>query len=526
MASFQKDDIVRAINQNRFLFKCDTGTGKSYMLAGVISHLRYYGEINKVIILTSSVGTKNLNKELEGFITGYDASRTLVIHSVSALKDRLVFTDDYDIIICGYDTFRRINDAYYKDSHKGKLVKYKSSPLPLKEWFGDKKGIICADECHLIGSPSARKFKVLEMNLPFFEYRYAFSATPTDSEEKIWPLLKFLDKKLVNGLNYTDWLGTFCEMGNRFSAYAPNLDTWNRGKWVQLQDTLYTQYGTVRKKSILGLPPAIDVAPLYVDMSDHQREVYESWSNVTLEAIKIKKEQNKSSLIKELNNSFQVLQMAVDNPEIILTSEVMKSVYQYGIDTKIVDRFVKAVKNFNYLRDFSKLDALDDIIEYECTEMGNKIIVFYYHPKTMESLKKKYTDAFVLSTDVPPESRLDLIEDFKKSDSKILIASIMVANTSFTLNECKAAVFYEKYWSGLIYEQARGRIHRIGQDQEVRFYNIIYNNTVDYLQLLALDRKMNVMEGLLRKNTLTKDEWKLIFGGNSADQEVFVKSLF
>jgi SNF2 family DNA or RNA helicase len=509
--NFQYNDIVRFINQNRALFAWSTGTGKSFALAGILTHLRHYGEINKAIILTSSIGILNLNEELKKFITNYDESRTLVVGSISKLKDRKIFTDDYDIIICGYDAFRMIGDAYDKAlNNRQKKVKYRKSPLPLDEWFGDKKGIIFFDECHLLGNPNSLRSKFVLMNLKFFEYRYMFSATPADKEEKMYTELKILDRGLINGLDYYSWLGQYCELGTKWSRYGVNKDTWNYGKWTLLQDNLYKNYAVKRGKELLNLPIAYDVPLIKINMTPEHREIYEAFTYEIIQDVKNKNNYNHAGLIENLVNTFQFLQLSVDNPLCLLTTPSWD---------KFNDKLKKAVTNFNYEKSFSKLEALDDIIEYECNEQENKIIVFYYHPATCEELAKHLgNNTVVLSASIDKEERFEVIEKFKKNDkAKILIASILIANTSFTLTECKAEVFYERPWDYITYEQSRGRIYRVGQTEEVRYYNLCYNNSIDNLQLEALRTKGQVLNNLIKKNTLSPDEWKLVFNYNETD---------
>ena len=525
---FQRDDVNKAINQTSLLFKWSTGTGKSWALAAILSTLREIGEINKAIIITSSIGILNLNNELKKFIRNYDTSKTLVISSVTELKDRAIFDDrdKYDIIILGYDAFRSINDYYDKIKNgRTKKIKYRKSSLPLKEWYGDKNGIVFMDECHLAGKHGSLRDAAIMMNLKFWKYRYLFSATPTDKEEKFYPTLRVLDNALVKGLSYHDWLSIYCEVGTRFSRYAPNKDTWNWGKWAALQNKLGETYVVSRDSKLLNLPQAIDMPLTIIDMSPQQRTIYEQFSNIVLELIKKRKEENKTGIVHELVNSFQVLQMAVDNPESILTSKVMESILQLDIPQKMKDDFKKSLKAFNYKKHFNKLDALDKILDYECNEMENKVIVFYFHPRTMEYLKEIYPDAYVLSSDIEEKERFEVIEKFKKSNKKILIASIMIANTSFTLVECKAAIFYERYWSGIIYEQARGRIHRIGQNEEVRYYNLCYDNSIDDLQLRALETKGACIENIGKMQTLSKDEWRLLFGGTVDELNGFLEKI-
>ena len=521
--SFQEIDIEKAINQSSFLFKYDTGLGKSYVLSGCLAHLRYFNECWKALVLTSSIGIMNLNGEIQKFVAQYDPSRTLVISSITELKDRLVFSnDDWDIIICGYSTFKSINDAYKKALN----IKTKNKfCIPLKEWFGNYHGLLLADECHLIGSPSSDKAKNFFNSLPYFDYRYLFSATPWDKKEKAYPILKALDESLVKGLSYTEWLSTFCELGTKFSPYAPNIDTWDIGKWTRLQNILADTYIAVREKSLLNLPPAIDMDLITVDMSPIHREIYELFSNINAKIIAQDKSKDQS-LVDKLINTFQILQLVVDNPYLIKNNEKIRNRMEEFELYDDVAKLDQLVAKFDYTRDFTKLKCLDNILQYECDEMENKVLVFYYHPLTLNELRKKYSNAYIISREVPEDERFQIIEKFKKDPKeKVLIASIMIANTSFTLTECKAEIFYERQWSGIIHEQAKGRIHRIGSTEEVRYYNLCFNNSIDNIQLETLKTKGDTMIGLGKKTHLTSDEWRLIFGGSIDDQNTFLQKL-
>jgi len=507
LKEFQASDIVFSLNRNRAMLGWKTGLGKSYALAALLANLRHYGEVKRAIILTSSIGVLNLNSELRKFIKDYDESKTLVIDKISSLKDRLIFDKDYDIVIMGYDTFRSIGDAYDKklNARKGK-VKYRKSPLPLKEWFGNYKGCLFLDECHLLGSHSSLRSKFMEMNLHFFEYRYLMSATWADKEEKMYVSLKVLDKQLVNGEDYIGWASQFCEIGNRWSKYGLNKETWNYVKWAELQDTLYHHYARKRGKELLGLPPAYDVPTISLNMSAKQREIYEAFTYEVIGNVKTANALNNGGLVANFVNNFAYLQLAVDNPSCLITTPGF---------SKFNAKLQAAIKAFNFEKDFAKLDALDGILDEECNENGNKVIIFYNHPLTLEALKIHLKKGFdVLSAEVPKNERFDVINAFKKSPNKILIASINIANTSFTLTECKAAIYFERTFAYLDYEQSRGRIHRHGQDEETRYYTLCYNWSIDNLALRALETKGRCLENLVKRNSLSSDDWKLVMNAN------------
>jgi superfamily II DNA or RNA helicase len=525
--------VQKAINQSSLLFKWDTGTGKSWALAACLSYLRSIGEVKKAIILTSSIGVLNLGSELKKFMRDYDPSKTLAITSMTTLKgdERAVFDLDrgYEIIILSYSSFSAIC-SYYANRGKAKKVARKTfvkSPLPLKEWYEGYKGLVFMDECHLSGNHGSTRSSALLSSLPFWEYRYLFSATPADKYEKFYSILKSLDESLTQGLPYLDWLGTYCNLGTRYSRYAPDMSTWNIGKWTLLQNKLSETYIVSRDKKLLGIPDAVDMPLIEVPMSRKHRAIYEQFSNITLQMIRFYSEAHGSSVQHELVNSFQGLQMIIDNPISMLKSPTLQKIQESNAVPKAeVDAFVAAVEDFTYNTSFRKLAALKNIIEYECHEMGNKVLVFYNHPATMEILKDQFApDCAVLSAKLKDDERFKVVENFKKSKKKILIASINIANTSFTLTECKAAIFYERTWSGIDYEQAKGRIHRIGQDSEVRYYNMAYESSIDYLQLQALESKGACIDAIGKLTSLSEKDWHTLFGGTKEELDSWLKKL-
>lgn len=514
---------MRGVNQNRFLFDLPTGSGKSYILAAILALLRDAGEVHRCVICTSSIGILNLADELTKFIVGYDPSRTLTVTSINDVKDRAIFNDNWDIIICGYDTIKYVDEYYYKLNHAkkdkktGKLIlkgvhvpEHRRSPsIPLKEWFGDYKGIVFFDECHLMGGRSSQRTHAIFLNIDAFYYRYFFSATPADKIERFYTILKALDPALVRGEPYANWIGRYYKIGNEYSDYQADYTELNVENWQALQNELAENYGVKRDKSILHLPPAIDIDTINLDMSPAHRAIYERLVNTELEDAN----GNKQRIV----DSFFTVQGCVENPKFLKKSAFWD---------KLPFDFKEQIEKFDYTKDFKKLQTLDSIIDYECAEMGNKILVFYYHPATLDELKAYYGDkADYLSSDLSKGERDAIRKEFIKNDKKILFASILIANTSFTLTEAKACVFYERQWSSIIHEQCKGRIYRIGTTTEVRYYTMNYNNSIDGLQLTALAAKLEITNSLLKQTTLKPEDWEIIFNGNPALQDELLRSL-
>jgi len=517
---FQKDDIQKMINRNRGTFIWATGNGKSFAIYSILQHFRFYGEVDKAIILTSNIGVWNLSEEAKKFVPNYNSSEILVLHSIGDIKNRLVFDDPkYKLIIMGYDTYKFVADAYYvsKTGHKSK--KYQKSPLPLDKWFSPYKGIIFFDEFHLLGNPKSLRSKAILQSLKFFELRYCFSATPADKNEKCYSWLRIMDQDLINGDDYYDWISQYWSLGNRFSDYGINYESFREDKWILLQDKLYKDYAVKRGKELLNLPAAYEMDPLETEMSEKHRKIYEAFTYHVINQANIQNSKNNAGVLLNTMNTFAYLQLAVDNPLCLLDSVGFKD-FNPSLQTMI--------ERFNYEKDFYKLKILDDIIQDECIEKDNKVIIFYYHPKTLKCLQDHFSKekTYTVSSEVPKEDRLSIIEAFKKDKgSKIIFISILIGNSSFTLVEAKASIFYEMTYSYITMEQAKGRNYRIGQEDEVIRYYLKYSNSIDNLIFENLKRKGEISSLLAKKNTLNSEEWSLIFNGNSSSIDNFFNSL-
>jgi hypothetical protein len=298
--NYQSEDLSRALTRNRFLFNWEMGLGKSYALAALIENLRFYKLINKCIIFSTGVGVFNLKSELCKFGKNIKEEEIFVINSITDLKDRDLFNPEkypYTILIMTYDTFKGINNYYY-DQAKGtksnprpsEKTDYTKSYVPIKEWLEGFHGAIFLDECHSLANPKSRRSSIMDMNLMYFKYRYEFTGTLADKYEKLYEPLKILDRALVNGKSYNEWLKDYNELGNKFSSYAVNPDKWNMEKIGELNYMLLKDYAAKRKMvECLDLPLDYEVPTINVNMSPKHRKIYEDFVKQELELAKQRK---------------------------------------------------------------------------------------------------------------------------------------------------------------------------------------------------------------------------------------------
>lgn len=117
-------------------------------------------------------------------------------------------------------------------------------------------------------------------------------------------------------------------------------------------------------------------------MTEKHRFIYEQFSNYVFNEAKKEAENQDSDLPKTMASKFAFAMLAVENPSRLLHSEKFST---------FKPELQLAIQKFKFEKDFSKLDAIDNVVEEECGEYGHKILMYYEHPLTMEYLAKHYS---------------------------------------------------------------------------------------------------------------------------------------
>ena len=497
---YQRQDILKGISRNRYLYDLEMGLGKSYILAGVLAHLSKYDDFGKVLILTTRSGTYNFYHELLKFTHFKEDEITI------ATKDSVdVFKSDKRIIVTDFDTFRLISDKNYKLKFKQSGVKYRKTPLPIDEWIGDKKACLVLDESHCVGNPKSRRYATIKLISEKFFFRYLSTGTFVDKVEKIYSQLNILDPGLVHNYNFTDWLSEYASIGNRFSAYAINY--FKKDKIDALMTSIRKTYASHRRVEDHITLPENFIKKIYVKMSDSHREIYEQF---------VEHEMKQFSDMRSIRNKFPYLMLSLENPKFL----------ENHSDT-LPDRINKLIQRFK-VENLEKYTVLDDLIDQHVIDNEEKMIVWTSHPKTAEVLRLKYAKLNPLvingETEIPvglsrDEYKREIVEQFKTNKKhKILIAGIQVLNTAVTITEATCQVYVERTFDYIQFAQSIKRIYRVGQTRPVNTYVLLYDYSLDTYMDKNLDTKGLLNERLLSREVLSTSEWKTIFKATDEDE--------
>lgn len=79
-------------------------------------------------------------------------------------------------------------------------------------------------------------------------------------------------------------------------------------------------------------------------------------------------------------------------------------------------------------------------------------------------------------------------------DSVDILVTTEIGGEGRNLQFCHQMINYDLPWNPMKIEQRIGRIHRIGQEEEVRIYNLCAANSLEDYILEILDRKINMFE--------------------------------
>lgn len=497
---FQLTGIKKGINQNRYLYAYEMGLGKTYIVINVLNHLFHDEKIDKVLIVVPGEAIYNWRRELMMFSNFVDYDEI----QIASVNNRKPFTNEAKVVITTYRTMVMISDDYYKESHKGKKsTKYRSAQIPIEGWGHDKA--IVLDESHFIKNWKSRQAKILNFHKESFDYRYLMTGTPTpNAVDEYYNQLNFMDESIIDK-SYYSWIGEIASIGNKYSKFAVNF--FYPSKVDAFVNKIKPWVGRIFTKDVMDLPPLV-IQNIYSSLSGKQLDIYRA---VVTEKLNTIKEKHGMIITKEVKNEFPFISLALDNPSILKD----KFSPEHNTELHLM------LKKWKF-KDHCKLPQCDALVEKYLAE-GHRIIIWNGHPASGRDLAEYYKkyDPIVVHGEIDvPKGKLrkehydDLVDEFKVNENhKIIIASYLVLSTAITITEASRAIYFDRSYSSVYWQQSIKRNHRIGTEETVIANPLILERTLDVRLDKILNKKVDLNVNLLNNDTLPRDEWRKIFEG-------------
>lgn len=428
----------------------EMGTGKTLISIGIAGYLYLQKEINKLLIVAPLSITKVWEEEFQKF-ADFDYQLEVLEGPTKEKSEALrnLFGTKLQVAVVNYESCWRME----------------------KEIAFWKPDMIICDESSKIKNPQAKQSKALHRLGKISKHNIILTGTPvTNNPLDFFSQYKFLDESIFGG-SYYSFRARYAIMG----GYG-NYQVVGYKNLPELTEKAHSIAFRITKKEALDLPEQVDVTR-YVELEPMARAIYN---------------QMERDSYAELSQG----EVVVRN---VLTKLLRLSQITGGY---IKDEFSEIEEQVSS----AKLNALEEIIE-ECLDADKKVVVFARFISEIDAITKmlkhygiKYS---LIRGDV--KDRASEVEKFQNDkDVKVFVGQLQTTGMGLTLTASDTAVFYSLSYNFADYEQAKARIHRIGQKNNCTYIHLIAKKTIDEKVMEALTKKKNIAD-------LVVDNWKSLF---------------
>lgn len=427
----QKLALEEMIPHKRYALFTDMGTGKTKIMLDLINSKDFK---NVLIVCPCRVCSSWVNQIRIHAPNLQDRSIDL---SCFSGKKKIEKMKDKSVLIVNYESIWRM-------------------PFSI-EILKTKFDCVICDESHRIKSPSSKVSKFLTRLGRLVENRFIVTGTPlAENPCDIYSQYRFLDPSIF-GTNFS----VFCKEYQNINVFASNavgykvLDKQQPYKNLeQLRQKMFSCACSV--ESDIELPETLDIdVPFKLNKSAQKSHaeiikegiVYNESNTLTAEntlAMFVKLEQ--------ITSGFLVM----DNKEILRCCD-------------------------------NRIKTLEELV----LQTNQKIVVFYKFNLELKDIEEVCSDNkrefFRIN------GSLFELEDWNRSSNGILICQISSGSDGIDLSSCSYCIYYRLPTSLRQYEQSRKRTHRFGQKNNVKYYHIIAENTIDERIIELLRKKQEII---------------------------------
>ena len=422
----------------------EMGTGKTITSIAIAGALYHAVEIGKVLIVAplSILGVWE-----DEFAKFADFSYELII--LQGPVERKA------------DTLRHMSG----DALQVAVINYESAwrmEAEISKW---NPGLIIADEGHKIKTHNTNASKSMHKLGARAQYRLLLTGTlVTNHALDVFSQYKFLNPAIFGQSFYT-FRGRYFSM----TGYGRHTPVLKKSMEPELTRRIHSIAFRVTKAECLDLPETTDITR-FVALEPEAFKTYKS-------------------VVKDSYAELAAGEVTVTN---VLTKLMRLS--------QLTGGFIHADDNARLVPiSSSKLNALGEIIESVQSE-GGKVVVIARFIAEIDAISKMLNGNCIQHAIITGEvkDRSAEVDAFQNNpDVTVFIGQIQTAAMGITLTAASTMVFYSLDYSMSNYEQARARIHRVGQKNACTYIHLIAKSTIDEKVLKALRDKTNLAKVLV-----------------------------
>lgn len=359
------------------------------------------------------------------------------------------------------DTLRHMNGTALQVA----VVNYESAwrmEQELSVWGPD---LIVCDEGHKIKTHNISASKAMHRLGAKAGYRLLLTGTLiTNKAIDVFSPYKFLNPAIF-GTSFYAFRSRYFDM----VGYGNHTPVLKKSMEAELSARLHSIAYRAAKADCLDLPETTDVVR-QVELEPAARKIYRS-------------------LVKE---SFAELASGEVTAPNVLTRLLRLSQLTGGFLGSDENAAVQQISS-------AKLSAMEDILESAVAEGQKLVIIARFLPEIRaigKELDRRGLRYACITGEV--QDRAAQVAQFQNDpDVPVFVGQIATAGLGLTLTAASTMVFYSLDYSMSNYEQAKARIHRVGQRNPCTYIHLIAKGTVDEKVLTALRNKADLAKALV-----------------------------
>jgi len=311
--------------------------------------------------------------------------------------------------------------------------------------------VIVLDESHKIKNRNSKRAKFLLRLSLEAKYRYILTGTPIGNGqlENIWAQYTFLKPTIVRGRIASEIFGTYKQFEDKYCILNQWWKPYKYTNVDELQDIINQYCYRVTKAECLDLPEKLP------------DEIYE----IELQEPKLYKELHKHSTIEEMD-------LLAENPLTRMTKLRQICSGFLNTDTETIELKCE------------KLKVLEEFLE----DWNKKLVIFCEFKHSINAISNLLNKLKIQHVILDGDQKNKQIWRQFQEDSKIqiIICQYQSASMGIDLYAADTIIFYEPTLSSNTLEQAKDRIHRIGQTSKCSYIHFITKGTIEVAIYRAL----------------------------------------
>jgi SNF2 family DNA or RNA helicase len=413
----------------------EVGLGKTIEAGLILKELMIRGLVKKALILVPASLVSQWAFEL---------NQKFYIPAIPQKKEYVWET--CDVVVSSIDTAKR-------NPHKDIVL-------------NQNYDLVIIDEAHKLKNAKTKNYEFVKLLKK--KFCLLLTATPVQNRiEEIFNLVSLLKP---------GHLGNEKRFGEKYEA--KNRKFTNDEHLKKLVNSIMIR----NRRADTGMEwPKRVVHNIKIDFSKTERELYESIRNVRTSEMGMSNAFTLLTLEREACSSREAVYMTLKK----WLQEEDISIYRKSQIDFLMEKIHRVEKN-------SKAEKAVEIIK----SINDKVIIFTEYRATQVYLQWYLKQNGI--TSVPfrggfKRGKKDWMKELFKERAQVLIAT-EAGGEGINLQFCSNMINYDLPWNPMRLEQRIGRIHRLGQENDVHIYNFSTKDTIEEQILNLLYEKINLFE--------------------------------